>query len=118
MNTDRNELFASANLELLAFLSQADGLVQGTSDLGAEDLRAIGRLLETMAPEMAKSPRNGCDDAGAREQVQRYISNLRSLQVSLEQVRCVMLARRAKLEAARQHVEGVRGWADAYRQTS
>ena len=118
MNSNRSDLFASANLELYAFLSRVDGLVQGTSDLDAKDVRAIGRLLETMSPEIANAPRNVSDDACAQEQVQQYISNLRSLQVSLEQVRCVMLARRAKLDAARQHIEGVQGWANAYRQTA
>jgi hypothetical protein len=92
-------------------------LVRGTNDVGAEDLRAIGRLLETMAPELAAVSHNA-SDAALQEQVQRYISNLRSLQVSLEQIRCVMLARRAKLDSARQHVEGVRSWANAYRQTA
>jgi hypothetical protein len=117
MKTNKNNLFADANHKLHVFLERADGLVHGTTDVSAEDLRALGRLLETMAPQMAEVSHND-SDAVLQEQVQRYIANLRSLQVSLEQIRCVMLARRAKLDSARLHVEGVRSWANAYRQTA
>jgi hypothetical protein len=118
MAANSHELFVSANHELRAFLTRTEGLVHGTSDMDAEDLRALGRLLQRVAPEMEASSRIGNSDMALEEQVQLYIANLRSLQVCLEQVRCVMLARRSKLEAARQHIEGVQSWANAYRQTA
>jgi len=118
MNAHRVNLFFSSNQELSAFLSRAEALVHGTGDVGWEELAALGRLLNTMAPEMAEAAHPDFADAALQEQVQRYVAHLRSLQVALEQVRCVMLARRAKLDAARQHVEAVQGWANAYRQTA
>jgi len=118
MNGNRNDLFASANQELRAFLSRAENVVQGTGDIGAEDLRALGQLLDRMAPEMAEDPRKVPGDAIVQEEVQRYVSNLRSVQVSLEQIRCVMLARLAALDATRRHVEGFHDWANAYQQTA
>jgi hypothetical protein len=118
MAANRFELFLSANRDLRAFLARVDGLASGRDDLKPDDLRALGRLLESMAPEIAQASPEDAADTNLQIQVKEYISHLRTLQSALEQVRCVMLARRAELDVARQHIEGFRGWADAYRQTA
>jgi hypothetical protein len=117
MPTDRKDHFLSANRELRSFLERVDALVHGAGDVGPGELRAIGQLLEAMAPEINEATTGAPDDAVLRAQIKQYIDNLRTLRVSLEQVRCVMFARLARIGAARQHMEGLHGWANAYGQT-
>jgi hypothetical protein len=118
MPTDRYDRFVSANRELRSFLERVDELVHGTGDLDAGDLRAIGRLLETMAPEIGQTSTGVSGEAVLQAQIQEYIGHLRTLQLSLEQVRCMMFARLAQIGAARQHMNGLQGWANAYHQTA
>jgi hypothetical protein len=114
----RLDRFLSANRELRNFLEQVDALARGTSDVGPGELRAIGRLLETMAPEIGEISPAVSLDAVLEAQIREYVGNLRALQAALEQVRCVMFARLTRIEAARQHMDGLQGWANAYRQTA
>lgn len=118
MPADRHDRFLSANRELRNFLERVDALVHGTSDVGVDELRALGCLLEAMAPEMGEASLAVSVDTVLQAQIQEYIGNLRELQASLEQVRCVMFARLAQIDSARQHIDGFRGWVDAYRQTA
>ena len=118
MPPGRLDRFLSANRELRNFLERVDGMVHGTGDVGPGELRAIGRLLETMAPEIGEASHAVSADAALQAQTQEYVGNLRALQASLEQVRCVMFARLTQIDAARQHMDGLQGWANAYRQTA
>lgn len=118
MPDDHHNRLLYANRELRNFLERVNHLVHGTGEIAAVDLRALGQLLKSMAPEIAASSRDASADAALQAQVREYTGNLRALQASLEQVRCVLLARRAQIEAAQQHVDGFQGWASAYRQTA
>jgi|SRR6267378_386334 len=114
----RADRFLSANCELRNFLQRVDALVHGTGEVGPGELRAIGRLLETMTPDIGEASHPVSADAALQAQIQEYVGNLRALQASLEQVRCVMFARLTQIDAARQHMDGLQGWANAYRQTA
>jgi hypothetical protein len=118
MPTGRFDRLISANRELRSFLERVDELVHGTCNIDAEQLHAVSCLLESMSPEIGETSPAVPIDSGLHTQVQEYISNLRALQASLEQVRCVMFARLAQIDAARQHMNGLQSWANAYRQTA
>jgi hypothetical protein len=118
MPTDRSSRLLSANRELRSFLARVDGMVHGTADIGAGDLRELGRLLRSMAPEISEGSSHVSVDAALRALIQEYTGNLRALQSSLDQVRCVMLARRVQMEAAGQRLQGLQSWTSAYRQTT
>jgi hypothetical protein len=122
MPNSRLDRFLSANRELRNFLQRVNGLVHGTGDVGPAELRALGGLLDAMAPEIADSSTAVSADAVLQaqfqEQFQEYVGNLRAVQESLEHVRCVMFARLTQIDAARQHMNGLQGWANAYRQTA
>jgi len=55
MPAGRLNRFLSANRELRNFLERVDAMAHGTGDVGPGELRAIGRLLETMAPEIGEA---------------------------------------------------------------
>jgi hypothetical protein len=118
MLTHNHALLRTVNREVRNFLGRIDGLVRGTTEIGAGELRAIRRLLEAMGPDVQEASRYSSVDALLQAQLEAYADNLRRLEASLNQVRCVMLARRARMDAAQRHVDGIRGWINAYRQTA
>ena len=115
LNDARNRLI-SANHELRAFLKRVEGLVQGRGDIGADDLRALGAVLRSVAADIRGTQR-GVSDAELQALVREYAGSLQAAQTALEQVRCVMLSRRAKMEGERSRVSRLQGWAEAYRHT-
>jgi hypothetical protein len=118
MSTNRHLALGAVNREVAGLLRRVDGLVHGTGDIGAAELRRVRRLLEAMGPEVKEALANGSVDALLRRQIETYAENLKALESSLNQVKCVMLARRARMDAAQRHVDGLRGWVNAYRQTA
>lgn len=118
MPSTRLERLCSANRDLAIFLRRADALAHGTDNIDGDDLRAVSRVLETIAPEIAELSKSTSADDALANQFTKYTNQLRALQTVLVQVGCVMLARRAQIESARQHVGGLNNWVAAYRQTA
>jgi hypothetical protein len=118
MPPGRHDHFLSANRELRNFLERVDAMVHGTGDVGPGELRAIGRLLETMAPEIGEASHTVSADAALQAQTQEYVKNLRAFLGALEKVRSIMLARRAQLKAAKGQTGGLHGWVHARPQTT
>ena len=118
MTSEQQERFRSANHELRNFLDAVRALVRGAGEIEAADLQTLSRLLETMAPEMGAASREAALDAILGEAIAEYKTNLQNLQSALEQVRGVMLARRAQLDAAKQHMDTFQSWVSAYRRTA
>jgi uncharacterized protein with von Willebrand factor type A (vWA) domain len=106
------------NLEVNRFRERVDRLIHGTADLGAPELRRLRRLLESMAPDVREAIATESIDRDLRAELDVYAENLKALDASLQQVRCVMLSRQAHMAAANCHVSGMRGWLNAYRQTA
>lgn len=109
--------FVAANEELRGFLYRVDGLVKGTEAVTEGDLRSVSQRIANLAPEVGDASRGAALDKELQEEIAQYVHNLRALQSALEKVRCVMLARKVQIESAKRHVEGVKGWVDAYTQT-
>ena len=114
MKSERQQRFRSANRELDDFLERARALLHGTGDLNAADLQALSKLLQTLAPEIGEASL----DATLSEIISEYKTNLQNVQAALEQVRGLMLVRRAQLDAAKRHMDAFQGWVSAYRQTA
>lgn len=110
----KHERFTAANDELRGFLRRVDGLVNGTQSVSEGDLRSVSQRIANLAPEVGDASRGATLDQSLQEEIAEYVRNLRALQTALERVRCIMLARKVQLESAKRHVEGVKGWVDAY----
>ena len=111
------ERFAAANEELRGFLHRVDGLARGTGSVSEGDLRSVSHRIANLAPEVGDASRGATLDERLRVEIAEYVRNLSALQIALEKVRCVMLARKFQLESAKRHIEGVKGWVDAYNHT-
>jgi hypothetical protein len=113
----KHERFTAANEELRGFLRRVDGLANGTQSVSEGDLRSVSRRIANLGPEVGDASRGATLDQPLQEEIAEYVRNLRALQAALERVRCIMLARKVQLESAKRHVEGVKGWVDAYSHT-
>jgi len=118
MPNDARSRLSLANRELRNFLRRVDGMVLGQGDIGADDLRTIGKLLQSIGQEICESRRGPSADTELPALIQEYAVNLRAARTALEKVRCVMLARRARMDRDRGRVSQLQGWANAYRQTT
>ena len=118
MDQHKHERFLAANQELRNFLRRVEDLTEGTGTITDGDLKALSLHLSTLAPEVGDASRSETLDAGLRNEVAEYVKNLRALQTALEKVRCIMLARKLQLEAAKRHLYGLQGWVNAYSQTT
>jgi hypothetical protein len=112
------ERFTTANQELGEFLRKVDGLVNGSDSINEEDLLFLSKRLSTLAPEVENTPPLETRAEPLPGEVAEYVKNLRALQLALETVRCVMLARKVQLENAKRHLHGLQGWVNAYQQTT
>jgi len=110
--------FLSANQELREFLRRAEGLANGTATVTEDDLARVSLRLANLAPEIGDASRGETLNADLQDEIGEYVKNLRSLQGALEKIRCVMLARRVQLEAAKRHIDGLQSWVSAYQQTT
>ena len=118
MDRNKHERFLVANQELRDFLGKVEHLAKGTGTITDGDLKALSLRLSTLFPEVGDASRSETLDDNLRNEVAEYVKNLRALQVALESVRCIMLARKLQLEAARRHLNGLQGWVNAYGQTT
>jgi len=114
MNQPNHELFLSANQELRDFLRRVENLANGNGTITEGDLKTLSQRLSNLAPEIGDASHSETLDAGLRIEVAEYVKNLRALQIALEKVRCIMLARKLLLESAKRHLVGLQGWVNAY----
>jgi hypothetical protein len=118
MNQPNHERFLSANKELRDFLRGVENLANGSSTITDGDLKALSQRLSNLAPGIGDASRSETLDAGLRIEVAEYVKNLRALQIALEKVRCIMLARKLQWESAKRHLVGLQGWVNAYSETT
>jgi hypothetical protein len=118
MERQKSERFLAANREVEDFLRRAEGLASGTGTVTEQDLKAIWVRLENLAPEVGEFSCGETLAADLPAEIAKYVKNLKTLREALEGIRCVMLARRAQLEAAKRHINGLQSWVNAYQQTT
>jgi hypothetical protein len=105
------------NPALAGLLEDARRALRGECDFGVEDVRKIRGPIEDMAPIMAQSNELLRMQPELAGQLDLYKSQLGDLQSTLGQIRVMLLARHAGLEAGRAQLSAVGQWMDAFRQT-
>ena len=85
-------------------LRRAEALASRSNTLKEEELEAVWPCLLDLTPEAEDE--YGCEmlDDELHEEIAAYVKNLRSLQQTIETIRCVMLARGAESEPTRRHL--------------
>ena len=118
MENRKHERFAVANNELSEFLERVHALAKGTESITEGDLESLSRRLSMLAPEVGDASRGEILDEGLQNEIDKYVKNLRALQLGLERVRCIMLTRKAQLDSAKRHLHGLQSWVDPDNQTT
>jgi hypothetical protein len=115
-NTLRDRV-QSANLRLREILSRAREALEGRQDFTIQEIRALSEPLREMREIVSRSSDLRTADAELDADLKRYGATLEELQTSLEQVRFMLIARKAHLSAAHGHIERVALWTEALKQT-
>jgi hypothetical protein len=118
MSDDPRDRVRAASRELCSFLQRVENLAAGKNDIGPDDLSRIKALLHTVGAVISNSQHAIAADPDLQVLLKEYASNLRATQKALEQVQCVMLARRAQMDQERGRIDQFQSWANAYRQTT
>jgi hypothetical protein len=111
------ETLLRVNASLAGLLTEARRAVQGECDFCVEDVRKIRGPVEEMAPIMAESAELLRRQPELEGELDLYKSQLGDLQATLGQIRVMLLARQASLEAGRAQLSAVSRWMGAFRQT-
>lgn len=105
------------NTSLTGYLAEARRALRGECDFCVEDVRKIRGPVEEMAPVMTHSTELLRLQPELAGQLELYKSQLGDLQATLGQIRVMLLARQASLEAGRAQLSAVSQWMGAFRQT-
>lgn len=106
-----------ANLKLRALLDVTRGSLAGRENFGVDNLHAIAEPLAEMAPLIDKAKELRTLQPELDGELEAYAGNLGEMQTALEQMRFMLLARRAQMDAMRGHLATVKLWSDTLRQT-
>jgi len=115
MKTSIEKQIQEVNAALGALLSTAREALAGRKDFTSEDIKAISEPLGQMTPIVSRASelRAVASDADLKT----YTRTLEELQITLEQVRFMLLARRTHLEISRSHLNTFNLWAKTFEQT-
>jgi hypothetical protein len=105
------------NAKLRTLLQATRDALGGRQNFSVEDVRAIAAPVAQMQPIVEEATRRITIQPEVGDELQAYAGNLAELQVVLQQMRIMLLTRRANLEALRGHLQTVGLWAEALRQT-
>jgi hypothetical protein len=117
METTVFDRVRGSNVKLQGILKRVREALAGRATFGVEQVRSIAEPVADMAPIVAQAPLLRQTIPGLRDELEVYAQNLGELNVALDRVRCVLLARCASVEAQRGHLGTVALWASAWLQT-
>lgn len=107
----------SANEKLRGLISRMRDSLGGRGNFGVVDVREIAEPVEMMQSIVSDAERLRTIHPDLNGELEAYAGNLGEMQVALEQMRFMILARRAHIEAMRSHVETLGMWTAAVRLT-
>lgn len=111
------DLVRGSNDKLRGMLRLAGEALAGRGSFGVDELRAIAQRVGSMEPVVARAPELRQAVPELRGELEIYAQNLTDLNVAMDRVRCVLVARCASVEVQRGHLETVGLWAAAWQQT-
>jgi len=111
------ERITTANTLLRDLLADARKALSGERDFGPEQVQAFSGLLAKMAPVMAEAKAPEASQSEIASEVEVYKGQLRELQIVLDHVRMMLLARRSQMDAGSVQLQAVTQWATALGQT-
>lgn len=105
------------NARLGGLLAETRRALRGEAEFGAEEVRQIRQPVEEMAAIVARAAELRRMQPELAGELDLYKAQLGEMQTALGQIRAMLLARQASLEAGRAQLSAVSHWINAFRQT-
>lgn len=107
----------AANTKLRPFLVQIREALAGRSNFDVTNVRAIAEPVGDMAKILDEAKELRQFDPSLDQELKVYSGQLAEMNVELERMRFMLLARRAHIETMRGHIETLGLWSAALRMT-
>jgi len=117
MSEAARQTLLRVNARLRGLLEEAKRALRGEGKFDTEEIQKIRQPLDEMTAIVAESSRLRRMQPDLEGQLELYKSHLGDLQTTLAQIRVMLLARQASLEAGRAQLSAVSQWVTAFRQT-
>ena len=117
MNEAARQMVIRVNRRLSGQLEEVRRALRGEAEFGVENVKSIRQPLEEMSEIVARSAELRRSHPEIAGEIDLYKSQLTEMQTALGQIRLMLLARQAGLEAGRAQVSAVSQWITAFRQT-
>ena len=99
-----------ANARLRALVSRTRNALAGRGSFTVTDIRAISEPVTAVKPIVGDAEKLRTIHPELTVELQTYKGNLEEIQTALEQMRVMLIARRAHIEAARGHLATLGMW--------
>ena len=106
-----------ANAELADILSGVRGTLAGRGRFAATDIRTLSKTLSAMDRIVSRAAELRAVEKDLDSELKKYELNLQELQISLDQVRFMLLAQQSHVVAAQDKLERINLWTEALKQT-
>lgn len=100
-----------------ALLAETQLALTGDRDFGVEQVRVLSASIHEMAPLMARARELLTQAPEFVALLDRYKSQLRELQTTLDRINLMLLTKRSQMRTHRGQLEAVSQWAGALQQT-
>lgn len=117
MPSGLREKISGVNARIASLLDETRQSLRGERNFGVEQVRAISAPVSEMALIMSRAKELRTLDPEIEGELNLYKSQIGELHSTLEQVRMMLLARRAQMESNRAQVEAVSQWATTLSRT-
>lgn len=115
-----SELFSKIeyiNERVATHLASAKLALTGGGEFGVLEVRALSQLLSEMEPIMSGAGKLRAVHPEIVAPLDRYIAQLKELDLVLQRVHVMLFARRAQMQAGRVQLDAVANWTNAFNQT-
>ena|SRR5271155_419421 len=117
MPSSLRQKIENVNLRIAQQLENARRALRGQAVFAVDEVRRLRAPLDEMQPIVAQSSALREQDPEISEPLTHYKSQLTDLQIVLNQLHIMLLARQASLHAGQSQLAAVHQWMNAFRQT-
>jgi len=105
------------NATLRRLLDQTRACLRGEHVFGVDEIRQLQQPIQEMEPIVNGVEPAKRNELALGEHLDEYKCHIKELQTTLEQIRIMLLARHASLQASRSQLATIHQWFEAFQQT-
>jgi hypothetical protein len=117
MSMSLRQKIDAINVRIQALHADTQLALRGEREFGVEQVRALSASIQEMAPMIARAADLRTVEPELAGQLDHYKSQLRELQTTLDQIRLMLLTKRAQMLTRGGQLEAVSKWAGTLQKT-